>query len=134
MAKATMTSKTKPKAPLSAAPPAAPAEAASEIETPEATAAPKPAKAKKTAPKADRPENAEDKKAKLIRDSFTLPESDYATIKQLKERCLTAGIEVKKSEIVRVALNILAKQTEQKLISAVKALPRIKTGRPKKAR
>lgn len=134
MAKATTTTQAKPKAPRSAAPPAAPAEAASETETPEATAPPKPAKAKKTAPKPDRPEKADDKKEKLIRDSFTLPESDYATIKQLKERCLKAGIEVKKSEIVRVALNVLDKQTDQKLISAVKALPRIKTGRPKKPR
>ncbi len=134
MAKATTTTKAKPKAPRSSARQAAPAETTSETETPETKSVPKPSKAKKATPEAEKPEKVEGKKEKLIRDSFTLPESDYSTIKQLKERCLAAGIEVKKSEIVRVALNILAKQTDQKLISAVKALPRIKTGRPKKAR
>ncbi|WP_145998513.1 hypothetical protein [Methyloterricola oryzae] len=113
------------------APPAVQSEAVAEAPTIQTESTKKPVKVAKAALK---PEKTESKKEKLIRDSFTLPESDYAAIKQLKERCLAAGIEVKKSEIVRVALNILAKQTDQKLISAVKALPRIKTGRPKKAR
>lgn len=105
--------------------------AAPENSEPQKMARPKPSKAPIKTTKDD---DAEKKKEKLIRDSFTLPESDYSTIKQLKERCLSAGIEVKKSEIVRVALNALAQQTDKKLIGAVKALPRIKTGRPKKSR
>lgn len=72
------------------------------------------------------------KKTKLIRDSYTLPESDYLLFKVLKNRCLASGVEVKKSELLRVALIALAKLNDAQLIRAVEALPRIKTGRPAK--
>lgn len=86
----------------------------------------------KAAKKAVKMAESRGKKPKLIRDSFTLPESDYAILKELKDRCLASGLEVKKSEVLRVALIALAKQSDSKLLSAVNALPRIKTGRPTK--
>ena len=47
------------------------------------------------------------KKPKLVRDSFSMPEADYAQIGALKERCLKAGVSAKKSEVLRAALKCL---------------------------
>ena len=51
--------------------------------------------------KAGKPAKA--KKAKLVRDSFTMPDGEYALIAALKKRCLDAGVPAKKSEILRAA-------------------------------
>ena len=70
---------------------------------------------------------------KVVRDSFTMPKSDYAKIAELKQRCLDAGIPVKKSELLRAGLNLLAVSPAKRLISAVQELEAVKTGRPAKA-
>lgn len=72
------------------------------------------------------------KKEKLVRDSFTLPESDYALFATLKQRALAAGNEVKKSELLRAALAVLSALPDAAFVKAVGAVERIKTGRPKK--
>lgn len=72
------------------------------------------------------------KKPKLVRDSFTLPETDYALFATLKQRALTAGVDVKKSEILRAAVVALAKLDDAELVKAIGLVERIKTGRPKK--
>ena len=72
------------------------------------------------------------KKAKLVRDSFTMPELEYALITVLKKRCLDAGIAAKKSEILRAAVASLAKLSDTSLLAAVRRLEVIKTGRPAK--
>jgi len=82
---------------------------------------------------ADRKENAEKaKKPKLVRDSFTMPEEEYAVIDALKRRCLASGVAAKKSEILRAGIKALAAMSETKLAAAIKSLPPIKTGRPAK--
>lgn len=101
-------------------------------------AAPKPALAKKVAPaarsassgKADKPVKA--KKVKLVRDSFTMPETEYAVIALLKKRCLKAGVSAKKSEILRAAVAGLAKLSDGSVLAAIRRLEVIKTGRPAK--
>jgi hypothetical protein len=75
---------------------------------------------------------AKAKKAKLVRDSFTMPELEYAKIAVLKKRCLDAGISVKKSEILRAAVANLVKLSDTSLLAAVRRLDVIKTGRPAK--
>lgn len=75
---------------------------------------------------------AKAKKAKLVRDSFTMPELEYAQITALKKRCLDAGISAKKSEILRAAVANLAKLSDTSLLAAVRRLEVIKTGRPAK--
>ena len=75
---------------------------------------------------------AKAKKAKLVRDSFTMPEPEYAQIAVLKKRCLDAGISVKKSEILRAAVANLVKSSDTSLLAAVRRLDVIKTGRPAK--
>ncbi len=82
----------------------------------------KAAKVKKQAPK----------KPKLVRNSFTIPEADYALFATLKQRALTAGVEVKKGEILRAAVVALANLEDAELIKAIGLVERIKTGRPKK--
>lgn len=67
---------------------------------------------------------------KLIRDSFTMPESDYVRIKSLKSRLLTAGVEIKKSEVLRAGLVALAGMSDTQLQKVVAQVERIKTGRP----
>jgi hypothetical protein len=78
-------------------------------------------------PKTDKP-----KKQKMVRDSFTMPQHDYAHIATLKERCLKAGVSAKKSEILRAALACLAGLSDKNLLSAIAGLKAIKTGRPAK--
>lgn len=72
------------------------------------------------------------KKPKLVRDSFTIPEGDYVLFASLKQRALSAGVEVNKSEILRAAMATLAKLDDVELVEAIGLVERIKTGRPKK--
>jgi hypothetical protein len=95
----------------------------------------KPAAAPKTAPKAVKDETAsvddkKAKKAKVVRDSFTMPKQEYAQFAELKARFLTAGIAVKKSELLRAGLVALTNLKINELKAAVQALDSIKTGRP----
>jgi len=81
--------------------------------------------------RADKPAKA--KKARLVRDSFTMPEGEYALIAALKKRCLHAGVAAKKSEILRAAIANLAKLGDTSVVAAVRRLETIKTGRPAKS-
>lgn len=72
------------------------------------------------------------KKIKMIRDSFTLPESDYAKLAELKKKCLEAGVHVKKSELMRAGLLRLSKLNRSALLQTVAQVEIIKTGRPAK--
>lgn len=105
----------KPAAPAAAKPVAKAAKPAA----PRAAVSESPGKAKK-----------EGKKPKLVRDSFTLPESDYALFASMKARCLAKGVEVKKSELLRAALRQLSGLEDPMLIAVMAQVERIKTGRP----
>lgn len=85
--------------------------------------APKPEKKHKKEKKAD-------DKVKVVRDSFTMPQDDYALIATLKEKA--NGTHVKKSELLRAGLRLLSKLTAAQLKKSVADLEKIKTGRPKK--
>ncbi len=104
--------------------------------TPVRKAAPagKPAPAKAVA-KPDRNHKKEkkaDSKVKVVRDSFTMPQTDYDLIAALKLKALQAGLHVKKSELLRVGLQALSKLSAAQLKRAISGLEKIKTGRPKK--
>ena len=73
------------------------------------------------------------KKAKQVRDSFTMPKVEYSVIATLKERCLKSGVSAKKSEILRAALANLARLSDASLVGAIGKLEVIKTGRPSKS-
>ncbi|MBC8742792.1 hypothetical protein F6X40_40685 [Paraburkholderia sp. UCT31] len=73
------------------------------------------------------------KKEKVVRDSFTMPKSDYEKIAVLKQKCLGAGVSVKKSEILRAGLLLLdSASTTEGLLAAISAVETVKTGRPAK--
>lgn len=101
---------------------AATVEVAAPVEVPPPAQTVKSAKVKKPAPV----------KHKLIRDSFTLPEQDYLLFATLKKRALASGVEVRKSELLRAGLAVLARAGDADFLKAVGLVERIKTGRPKK--
>ncbi len=80
------------------------------------------------APKEEKP-----KKMKMVRDSFTMPENEYAKIAGFKKKCLEAGVHVKKSELLRAGLLSLSKLSDADLISTMGQVEILKTGRPAKA-
>lgn len=75
--------------------------------------------------------NAADR-VKVVRDSFTMPQADYDLIAALKEKALGAGLQVKKSELLRAGLLALDKLSVAQLKRAVTGLDKIQIGRPKK--
>lgn len=81
----------------------------------------------KPAPKADKP-----KKPKLVRDSFTIPKTEYAVLEDLKQRAAKAGTTAKKSEVLRAGIKALAAMNDAAFVTAMAAVPAIKTGRPAK--
>jgi hypothetical protein len=82
-------------------------------------------KTKPSVKPADKP-----KKQKTIRDSFNMPADDYALIATLKKRALASAKEVKKSELLRAGLKLLANMSAEAFANAINAVPAIKTGRP----
>ena len=72
------------------------------------------------------------KKDKVVRDSFTMPKSDYDKIAALKKKCLEAGVSVKKSELLRAGLLMLESATPKRLLATVSSVEAVKTGRPAK--
>ena len=74
-----------------------------------------------------------DNKVKLVRDSFSMPKNDYAIIGELKELCLKSGMQVKKSELLRVGLHALAKLSTTQLKAALSGLEKIEPGKLKKS-
>jgi hypothetical protein len=72
------------------------------------------------------------KKPKVVRDSFTMPQSEYLKIAEIKELCLKAGLQVKKSEVLRAGVIALCAMSEAQLNRTMSALDKIKTGRPNK--
>jgi hypothetical protein len=73
------------------------------------------------------------RKAKLVRDSFTIPKAEYLVLEALKQRAAKAGVPVKKSELLRAGIKALAGLDDAPLLAALGAVPTIKTGRPAKA-
>jgi hypothetical protein len=74
------------------------------------------------------------KKAKLVRDSFTMPDTEYKALADVKRDCLKSGFEVKKSELLRVGVALVRQMEIDKLKSVLSTLPSLKTGRPKKGK
>jgi len=68
----------------------------------------------------------------LVRDSFTMPEADFALVAKLKSTALGARRAAKKSELLRAGLQFLATLDAASLVVALDRLEPVKTGRPKK--
>jgi hypothetical protein len=100
-------------------------------------AAPKtPSAARKPAAKPAVSEDKTDKQAKkpkLVRDSFTIPKAEYAVLDELKQRLNILSKPSKKSEVLRAGIKLLAGLNDTGLVSALAAVPAVKTGRPNKS-
>ncbi len=72
----------------------------------------------------------QDARPVLVRDSFTMPEREYAVLLEVKQACLRAGIDVKKSELLRIGVALLGQLDVATLQSVLGGLPQLKTGRP----
>eukprot|EP01037_Dinobryon_pediforme_P003474 gene3474-3519_t len=103
---------------------------AEKAQTSKPAAATKPAKAA-AAVKTGKATETKGKKPKLVRDSFTIPKDEYAVLDTLKDRATALAHPVKKSELLRAGLKVLAGLSDSALRSALQAVPSIKTGRPK---
>jgi hypothetical protein len=90
------------------------------------TAKAEPAKSTPTKP-------VKEKKVKVVRDSFTLPKTEFLQITDMKKRAMALGIEVKKSELIRAGLQALSSMADAAFKKALGNVPTIKTGRPSKA-
>lgn len=85
---------------------------------------------KARAEKVEKPVKA--KKTRLVRDSYAMPEAEYAQIPVLKKRLSGLGSEVKKSELLRAGIAVLAALKDAELTAVMARIERIKTGRPAK--
>lgn len=83
------------------------------------------------APAATPPAPAPKVKHKLVRDSFTIPKSEYLVLQALKERAADLKRPVKKSELLRAGIAALQGLTDKAFLAALGAVPSLKTGRPK---
>jgi len=72
------------------------------------------------------------KKIKQVRDSFTMPETEYEVLSQVKKACLRAGFEIKKSDLLRIGVSLIKNLETGKLKTLLAGLTPLKVGRPKK--
>lgn len=72
------------------------------------------------------------KKVKLVRDSFTVPKNELNVLGDLKLRALSMKVGIKKSELLRAGIKALAAMDDVTFLTSIKAVPTLKTGRPKK--
>ena len=70
------------------------------------------------------------KKAKLVRDSFTIPKTEYVVLDELKQRAAKLTRPAKKSELLRAGIKLLASLSDAAFLTALEQVPAIKTGRP----
>jgi hypothetical protein len=119
------------KAKPAAASTTAAAKPAAKVKAPKAApkAAPKRKTPRKASTTAAKPSS---KKTKTIRDSFNMPAEDYDLIGAMKTRALTAAFSVKKSELLRAGLRMLAALDDVAFKATIAAVPMVKTGRPAK--
>jgi hypothetical protein len=94
---------------------------------------PKPGSNEK-APKVERKAGAgkSARKSKTIHDSFNMPAEDYALLQELKKRALAAAMDVKKSQLLRAGIRMLASLSDEVFKLAISAVPAGRKGRPAK--
>lgn len=68
----------------------------------------------------------------VVRDTFSMPQDDNEMINQVRLRCMKAGIDTTRSEIVRAAIHQLAKLSQEDLEKTVGEIEKIKPGPQKR--
>ena len=67
------------------------------------------------------------KKVKMVRDSFTMPKAEYAALDELKQRAALLGRPLKKSELLRAGVKLLAALPDAKFLAALAEVPSLKS-------
>lgn len=100
-----------------------------------AATAPLKAPVKSTKPVTAKADKKKEKveKVKVVRDSFTIPKTEYTQIAVMKKRAMDLGLEIKKSELIRAGLLLLSQGSDAAFRKALSQVPTLKTGRPGKA-
>ena len=80
------------------------------------------------------PAEAPKVKHKLVRDSFTIPKSEYVVLDELKQRATRLTRPTKKGELLRAGIVALNVMSDAAFLAALSAVPSLKTGRPKKVK
>ena len=73
-----------------------------------------------------------EKKVKVVRDSFTIPKTEFDQLSVMKKRATALGVDIKKSELIRAGLQLLSGLADAAFSKALTNVPTIKTGRPSK--
>ena len=66
----------------------------------------------------------------MVRDSLTMPKTEYAVLDALKLRGAKLATPVKKTELIRAGIKALAAMNDAVFLAALRAVPSLKTGRP----
>jgi len=75
------------------------------------------------APTEKMPLSEKAKKVKMVRDSFTMPKAEYAALDELKQRAALLGRPLKKSELLRAGVKLLAASPDAKFLAALAEVP-----------
>lgn len=70
----------------------------------------------------------------VIRDTFSMPKEDSTLIYEIKLKCMKAGIDTTKSEIVRAGIRQLATLSQNDLYKLVGAVEKLKPGPQKNSK
>jgi hypothetical protein len=76
--------------------------------------------------------DSESDNPKLVRDTFSMPDTDYQLIAEILERLPALTARSTKSEIVRAGLKVLHNMDDKDLSRVLTQVQRLKTGRPTK--
>ena len=82
--------------------------------------------------KAHADKSAKEKKIKMVRDSISIPKTEYQALDSMKLRAAKLAVMVKKTELIRAGIKALAAMDDSAFVAAVRAVPNLKTGRPAK--
>src|SRR5262245_34432986 len=73
--------------------------------------------------------DAEVSSSRVVRETFSLPPRDSELIGELREKCLTTGVYVSKSELIRAGLHALNGMSLEDLRSRVLSVEKLPVGR-----
>ena len=68
----------------------------------------------------------------MVRDSMTIPKAEYQALEAMKQRAAQLQTIVKKTELIRAGIKLLSTLPDAAFLTAVAAVPSLKTGRPSK--
>lgn len=70
---------------------------------------------------------------KVVRETFSLPPQDSDLIRDLRDKCLSTGVYVSKSELIRAGLHALNSMSVEDLRARVLAVEKLPVGRAAKS-